>query len=85
MGFLWQVTKKFKAADGWVLSEDYGENSPIGIGDTSAPDICGQETGNSGGLGGPTAYFYVCDKYTGYEGGGDSVCRGGGRRQRRSR
>ena len=24
---------------------------------TAAPDICGYETGNSGGVGGPTTYF----------------------------
>ena len=45
------------------------EKSPLGSGDTAAPDICGQETGNSGGVGGPTAYFDFFGIETGYEGG----------------
>ena len=30
---------------------------PTGSGDTVIQDICGQATGESGGVGGPTAYF----------------------------
>ena len=33
------------------------KNSPTGIGETYDPDICGQDTSNSGGVGGPAAYF----------------------------
>ena len=49
--------KKGKSAEGRFLVAGEGKKSPPGIGDRSAPDICGQETGNSGSVGGPTAYF----------------------------
>ena len=34
-----------------------GEKSPSGSGNTAALDLLGQDTGSSGGLGGPMAYF----------------------------
>ena len=49
--------KTGNAEEGWVLAVGDGKNSPTGSRDTDAPDICGQATGNSGGVGGPTAYF----------------------------
>ena len=44
---------KVKAAKGWVLAAGDNKNSPTGSGDTAALDICGQETGDSGRVGGP--------------------------------
>ena len=41
----------------WVMAGGNRKNSPPGSRDTTAPDICGHEAGNSGGLGGPTANF----------------------------
>ena len=49
--------KSGNAAYGWVLASGYGRNSLIWSGDTAGPDICGQATGNSGIVGGHTAYF----------------------------
>ena len=48
---------KGKAAELWVVAEGNGKNSPRGNGDTAALDICGQDTGNSGEVGGPMANF----------------------------
>ena len=48
---------KGKSAEGWVVAAGGGKNSPPGSGDTAAPDLCGQYTGDSGGVGGPTADF----------------------------
>ena len=62
--------KKDKEAEGWFVAADGRKNSPPGSGDTSAPDIYGHETGDSGVVGGPTAYFDVCERETGYEVGG---------------
>ena len=49
--------KKVKTSGGWVLAAGDSKNIPTGIGDTAAPDICGHDTGNSGGVGVPTVYF----------------------------
>ena len=49
--------EKGNTAEGWVLAAGDGKSIPTGIGDTAAPDIYGQETGDSGGVGGPTNYF----------------------------
>ena len=58
MGFLWQVKKvKGKAAEGLVVEEGGDKKIPSGSGDTAAPEILGQETGNSVGVGVLTAYF----------------------------
>ena len=46
---------KGKAAEGRVVEEGGGKKSTSGSGYTTAPDLLGQETGNSGGGGGPTA------------------------------
>ena len=57
VGFLQQVTRKqaTRLRDGsWGTVT---EKSPTGSRDTAAPDICVQETGNSGGVGGPTDNF----------------------------
>ena len=50
-------TKTGKAAEGWVLVVGDGRSSPTGSRDTVTPYIFGQATGDSGGVGGPTAYF----------------------------
>ena len=39
------------------MVEGGGKNSPSGSRDIAAPDLLGQATGDSGGLGGPTTYF----------------------------
>ena len=49
--------KKVKASEGRVLLAGEGKKIPPGSGDTPALDICGQETCNSSGVGGPTDYF----------------------------
>ena len=41
---------------------------PTGSGDTVIQDICGQATGESGGVGGPTAYFGCLCKRDGLQG-----------------
>ena len=46
---------KDKTAEGRVVTEGGGKTITPGSGDTTAPDLLGQETGNSGGVGGPTA------------------------------
>ena len=48
---------KFKADEVRVVSAGGGKNSPPGNKDTAAPDLCGKETGSSGGAGGPTSYL----------------------------
>ena len=48
---------KDKAAEGRVVEEGGRKKSTSWIGDTTAPDLLGQETCNSDGVGGPTAYF----------------------------
>ena len=50
-------TKTGNTAEGWVLAEGDDIISPTGSGNTVAPDICGKATGDSGRVGGPTAYF----------------------------
>ena len=53
MSFLWQFTRK-KAK--WLRDgfwRQMTKKSPTGSGDTDNPDMCGQETGRSGGVGGP--------------------------------
>ena len=47
------------------MEEGGSKNSPSGIGYTAAPDLLGQEKGDGGGVGGPTAYFRLL-----YKGGG---------------
>ena len=47
-----------------------GRSSPQGSGDTVDQDLCGQETGDSGGLGGLWPIFDICARDTGCEGGG---------------
>ena len=41
-------TKTGNVSEGWVLATGDGKISPTGIRDTATPDICGQETGDSG-------------------------------------
>ena len=41
-----------------------GRRSAIGRGETDVEDICGKGTGNSGGMGGHPASFYVCEQNT---------------------
>ena len=48
---------KGKAAEGRVMVEGGGKQSNSRSGDTTDPDLLGQETSKSGGVGGPTAYF----------------------------
>ena len=56
--------KTGNAAKGWVLLEGEGVCSSTGSGDTYNQDICGQATGNSGGLGGQPAYLWcLCERY----------------------
>ena len=50
-------TKTGNAVEVWVLEAGYGRNSTTGSGDTVALYICGKVTGDSGGVGGLTAYF----------------------------
>ena len=49
--------KSGNAVEGWVLAAGDGINSPTGSGEAAAPDICGEATGDGGGVCGPTAYF----------------------------
>ena len=57
-GFLATGKKvKVKAAEVRVVVEGKGKQNTSGRGDTTAPDLLGQETVNSGRVGGPTAYF----------------------------
>ena len=48
---------KGKAAEGRVVVTGGGKKIPSGSGDTVAMDLRGQETGGSGGVGGPTDCF----------------------------
>ena len=48
---------KVKAAEGGVVEEGCGKQSTQGSGDTTAPDLLVKETGKSGRVGVPTAYF----------------------------
>ena len=58
VGFLRKVTiNQAKRVEGWVLAAGDGINSPTGSGEAAAPDICGEATGDGGGVCGPTAYF----------------------------
>ena len=65
------------------MTESDSKNIPPWIGDTSPTDIFRQETGNSGRLGGPTAYFRCLCKRDGLrwrgETTGDAVGAGGSR------
>ena len=54
--------KKVISDEGRVVAAGDGKNSPPGSGDTAVTDICGHETGNSGGVSGPTTYFWrLCE------------------------
>ena len=44
-----------KKAEGPFVAEGGGGKSTSGSGDTTAPDLLGQEAGDSGGMGGLTA------------------------------
>ena len=48
---------KVKAAEVRVVAEGRGTKSTSGSKDTAALDLLGQDTGDNGGVGGPTAYF----------------------------
>ena len=48
---------KGKASEGRVMATGGGKNTPSESEYTAAPDLRGQETGDSSGVGGPTAYF----------------------------
>ena len=48
---------KGKEAEELFVAEGGGEQSTSGSGDTTTPDLIGQETGKSGGMGGPTAHI----------------------------
>ena len=43
--------------EGWVLAAGTGRISAAGIRDTDVKYICGETTGNSGGVGGHPEYF----------------------------
>ena len=75
-------TKTGNEAEGWVLAAYCIISSLIGRGDTVAPDISGQATGNSGRVGGPTVSFltFLRERRVTRE-GGESGYRGGGRRK----
>ena len=49
--------KKGKEVKGWVLAAGDSKNIPSESRYTDALDICGQETGKSGRVGGPKVYF----------------------------
>ena len=56
--------KKGKAAEGRVVAAGNGKSISSGRGDTAALNRCGQDTGESGGVGRPTAYFLIlCERY----------------------
>ena len=56
---------KVKSDEGRVVAAGGGKNSPSGSWDTAAPDLRGQETGDSGGVGGPTDYFCrLCKRHS---------------------
>ena len=46
-----------KKSEGRIVAEGGGRQSYSGSGDTTAPDLLGQEAGNSGVMGGLTAYL----------------------------
>ena len=48
---------KDKLAEVRVVAKGGGKKSTSGSRDTTATDLLGKETGNSGGVGGPTADF----------------------------
>ena len=48
---------KGKASKGCVVATGNGKNSPPGSEETAAPEIFGQETGNSGRVDGPMTDF----------------------------
>ena len=52
-------TKTGNAAEVWVLAAGDGRSSPIESGNAVSPDICGQATGDRGGVGGPAALFLM--------------------------
>ena len=50
--------------EGRCVDEDCGKKSTSGSRDTTAPDLHGQEAGNSGGMDGPTAHIqYMHEGY----------------------
>ena len=48
---------KVKEADERLVAEGGDKKITSGSGDTTAQDLLGQETGNSGGVVGPTSHF----------------------------
>ena len=46
-----------KKVEGWLVAKFGGGKSASGIGDTNAPELLGQEGGNSGGIIGLRAYL----------------------------
>ena len=55
---------KGKNAEGRFVTEVGGEKITSGSGDTTAPDLFGKETGDSGGMGGSTDHIQCM--YEGY-------------------
>ena len=60
-GSLYGVTKtgdevECKKSEVRFLAEDNGRKSALRSGETTAPDLLGQEAGDSGGMGGLMAY-----------------------------
>ena len=54
-----------KNAEGRFVSEGGDGQSTSGSGDTTAPDLLGQESGDSGGMGVPTAHIWFMYKVDG--------------------
>ena len=53
---------KGKSAEVRVVAEGGDKQSNSGSGDTTTPDLFGQDAGYSGEVGGPTAYFrHMCE------------------------
>ena len=74
-----------KKAEGRLVAEGGGGQSTSGSGDTTAPDILGQEAGSTGRMGGLTAlYLRYLQRRRAIREEGSFRCRGGDRRQRKS-
>ena len=64
---------EIKKYEGRLVAEGGGRKSASGSRDTTAPDLLGQESGNSGGMGGLTAYLQGMRKGDGLRGRGEAT------------
>ena len=62
-----------KNVEGQLVAEGGGRHSASGNGDTTAPDLLGKESGDSGGMGGLTDYLQGMCKGYGLRGRGGAL------------